>query len=74
MKQQKKDEDEFFEDIEDGESIKMGKATMKDLNEQDLEDLREIKMLEKIANIRQSQGITEDHADFEDEYTEQLKL
>lgn len=36
-------------------------------NEQDEEDWREIKMLEKIANIRESQGIKnneDEHSDF----------
>ncbi len=35
-----------------------------ELNEQDLEDLKEIRMLEKIASIKQSQGLEDEHSEF----------
>lgn len=35
-----------------------------DLNEQDIEDLKEIRMLEKIASIKESQGLEDEHSDF----------
>ena len=34
------------------------------LNEQDLADLKEIRMLEKIANIKESQGLEDEHSEF----------
>ena len=40
---------------------------MEDLNEQDLMDLKEIKMLEEMAGIRESQGIKgeeSEHSEF----------
>jgi hypothetical protein len=37
---------------------------MLDLNEQDLEDLKEIKMLEKIASIKGQQGLDDEHSEF----------
>jgi hypothetical protein len=43
--------------LKDRETVKMIKEM--DLNEQDIEDLKEIRTLEKIASIKESQGIKE---------------
>ena len=56
------DDSELFENEKNLEDNEM----MKDLNEQDLEDLKEIRALEKIASIRQSQGIEDGHDDIDD--------
>lgn len=39
---------------------------MEDLNEQDILDLKEIKMLEKMATLRESSGVATDEQEHQD--------
>ena len=63
----KSSEDNVDDDFELFENEKkLDAEMMKDLNEQDIEDLKEIRALEKIASIRQSQGIEDGQDDLGD--------